>query len=141
VEIGAAKYDKLRSYAMNAYINWVTPDINNNDPNYYFFTKISDFAPVNPTKMFTFADTAPGFVCHAGFVVVMGLGNYYHYPAAHHDDGGTLSFADGHAEYKRWVEPGTIKEAQTVQWISSHLFFRSSNRDLYWLREHASVRK
>lgn len=143
VEIAGQQYDKLRSYAMNSYISWgypTGPGKNNNDSNYISFYKMSDFAPANPTLIFTIADTAPGFVCHSGFVVVVESSYYYHMPAAHHDEGGTLSFADGHAEYHKWREPQTIKEAKTIQWINSHFFFRANNRDLKWIQAHASVR-
>ncbi len=140
VEIAGQEFDKVRSYALNGYLNWEQPKVNNNHPEYRSFVKQSDLGPVNPSELFTFVDVAPGFVCHPAFVVVMDTHVYYHLPAAHHDRGGMLAFADGHVAYQRWTEPGTIEEAISTRWISHHLNFRPGNRDLAWLQQHATVR-
>ena len=103
--------------------------------------KLDDFGAANPSQLFTFVDVAPGFICHPAFVVVQETSVYYHMPAAHHDRGGVLAYADGHVAYQRWVEPETIQEANTLRWIDHHFFFRPNNRDLAWLQEHASLRK
>jgi len=141
VQIGEQEFDKIRSYALNGFVNWVTPSPNNNHPEYRTFVKIDDFGSANPSQLFTFVDVAPGFVCHPAFVVVQETSVYYHMPAAHHDRGGVLAYADGHVAYQRWVEPETIQEANTLRWIDHHFFFRRNNRDLAWLQEHASLRK
>jgi prepilin-type N-terminal cleavage/methylation domain-containing protein len=141
VEIGEQQFDKIRSYALNGFVNWVTPFPNNNHPDYRTFVKLDDFGLANPSQLFTFVDVAPGFICHPAFVVVQETSVYYHMPAAHHDRGGVLAYADGHVAYQRWVEPETIQEANTLRWINHHFFFRPNNRDLAWLQEHASLRK
>jgi prepilin-type N-terminal cleavage/methylation domain-containing protein len=141
VAIGEQEFDKIRSYALNGFVNWVAPLVNNNHPDYQTFVKADDFGLVSPSATFTFVDVAPGFVCHPAFVVVEETSVYYHMPAAHHDRGGVLAYADGHVAYQRWVEPETIQEANTIRWINHHFYFRPNNRDLAWLQEHASVRK
>jgi prepilin-type N-terminal cleavage/methylation domain-containing protein len=141
VEIGGQEFDKIRSYALNGYVNWERPEVNNNRPEYQSFVKQADFSLMDPSALFTFLDVAPGFVCHPAFVVVIGTSVYYHMPAAHHDRGGVLAYADGHVGYQRWVEPETIQEANTIRWINHHLFFRPNNKDMLWLQEHATVRK
>lgn len=45
-------------------------------------------------------------------------------PAKYHNNGGRLSFADGHAQAHRWASGGTKEERM--------------RRDLLWLKEHAS---
>jgi prepilin-type N-terminal cleavage/methylation domain-containing protein len=141
VEIGGQEFDKIRSYALNGYVNWEHPHPNNNRPDYQAFTKQADLALASPSMLFTFVDVAPGFVCHPAFVVVEDTVVYYHMPAAHHDRGGVIAFADGHVAYQRWTEPETIHEANTIRWITHHFYFRPNNRDLAWLQERASFRK
>jgi len=144
VEIAGVRHDKTRSYALNLYINWVAPvgpGANNVNSNYLRFYKQSDFAVANPTRIMTFVDTAPAFLCHPGFVVVQDFANYYHLPAAHHDRGGTISFADGHVEYKKWENAGTVHEAQDTESFPGHINIRPSNSDLHWLQQHASIRR
>jgi prepilin-type processing-associated H-X9-DG protein len=140
VDIDGQKIPKVRSYALNCYINWEWPPASNNSTNFQTFRKQSDFALASPAKTFTFADVAPGYVCHPAFVVVEGSGFYYHLPSAQHDRGSTVAFADGHADYQKWRDPKSVKDALTVQWIENHLYFTSrDNPDLKWLQERASV--
>jgi len=141
VMLGDTPYPKVRSYALNCYIDWETPQANNNNPNYVAFTKASDFGSVPPSQILGYLDVAPGFICHSGFVVVEDTSLYYHMPSAQHERGGDINYADGHVEYHRWLEPQTIQEALTTQWINNHFFFRANNRDLKWLQDHASVPK
>jgi len=139
VELGGVKFPKVRSYALNSYVNWEWPLLNNNNPDYQTFIKQSDISL--PSQIFTFLDVAPGFICHAGFVVAEESSLYYHMPSAQHANAGVVTFADGHVEGHRWVETETIREAKTIEWLSNHFFFRPGNRDLKWLQEHATVRK
>jgi prepilin-type processing-associated H-X9-DG protein len=125
VQLGDTLIPKVRSYALNSYLNWETPALNNNNPNYWMFVKQTDLAVSPPSQIFTFLDVAPGFVCHAGFVVAIDTILYYHLPSAQHDQGGVVTFADGHVEGHRWVD----------------FNFQPGNRDLKWLADHASVRK
>jgi len=115
--------------------------LNNNNPDYQTFIRQSDISTASPSQIFTFLDVAPGFICHAGFVVAEESSLYYHMPSAQHQNGGVVTFADGHVESHRWVETETILEARTIEWLSNHFFFRPRNRDLKWLQEHATVRK
>ena len=141
VLLGGVKYSKVRSYALNSYMDWEAPALNNNNTDYWAFTKQSDISTASPSQIFTFLDVAPGFICHSGFVVAEESSLYYHMPSAQHNNGGVVTFADGHLENHRWVEPETVKEARTLEWLSNHLFFFPGNRDLKWLQDHASVRK
>lgn len=142
VKIGDASYPKVRSYGLNSYINWEIPaGDNNNHPDYQVFTKSAHLSLRKPSDLLTFVEVAPGFVCHPAFVVVQEMGLYYHMPSAQHDNGGSVTFADGHVEYRKWTDPVTVRESQEIQWINHHFYFRSNNRDLKWLQEHASFRK
>jgi prepilin-type N-terminal cleavage/methylation domain-containing protein/prepilin-type processing-associated H-X9-DG protein len=141
VVLEGVKFPKVRSYALNSYIDWEWPLVNNNNPDYQAFIKQSDISVASPAHIFTFLDVAPGFICHSGFVVAEEISLYYHMPSAQHQNGGVVTFADGHVEGHRWVETETIQEAKTIEWLSNHFFFRPGNRDLKWLQDHATVRK
>ena len=117
------------------------PPMNNNNPEYWMFVKQTDIAVAPPSQILTFLDVAPGYICHAGFVIAEESILYYHFPSAQHDRSGVVSFADGHSEGHRWVETKTVQKARTVEWISDHFNFEPGNRDLKWLQDHGSVRK
>ena len=55
-------------------------------------------------------------------------------PRSSHHGAGTLSFADGHAELKKWLDPITRLP------VRQQTFFRP-NPDITWLREHTTGRK
>jgi prepilin-type N-terminal cleavage/methylation domain-containing protein/prepilin-type processing-associated H-X9-DG protein len=139
VRIGGEDHPKVRSYALNSYVAWEWPPVNNNRPDYVAFRKDSDFALASPSEIFTFLDVAPGYLCHSGFVVVINTIVFYHLPSAQHAGGGVLTFADGHVESRRWVDERTVRDARTTEWISTHFNFQSGNADLRWLHTHASV--
>jgi prepilin-type N-terminal cleavage/methylation domain-containing protein/prepilin-type processing-associated H-X9-DG protein len=141
VMLGDTPFPKVRSYALNCYVDWETPQLNNNNPDYVAFIKTSDFASAPPSQILGYLDVAPGFICHSGFVVVEDSSLYYHMPSAQHERGGDVSYVDGHVEYHRWTEPQTIQDALRIQWIENHFFFRANNRDLKWLQDRASVLK
>lgn len=51
----------------------------------------------------------------------------------YHDNGCILSFADGHVEYRKWLEAGSLV------WGPRHT--SSKDRDLAWLQEHTAEKK
>jgi prepilin-type processing-associated H-X9-DG protein len=105
------------------------------------FLKQNDYSLANPAKVLNFLDVAPGFVCYPAFEIVLEANLFYHMPSAAHDEGSPMTFADGHAEYRRLVEPVTIKDATQTKWVDNHLqYWRSNNRDLKWIQERASVK-
>ena len=55
-------------------------------------------------------------------------------PRSSHHGAGTLSFADGHAELKKWRDPITLLP------VRQQIFFRP-NSDITWLRERTTGRK
>lgn len=61
-------------------------------------------------------------------------------PASYHNRAGGLSFADGHAEIKRWLDPRTT---QPLKALGSYKVFETSspnNRDIVWLQQRATRR-
>ena len=52
-------------------------------------------------------------------------------PSARHGDGTTFSFADGHAEYHKWLEPSTLQCAKDIT-TASCAVPTTQMRDLKW---------
>ena len=60
-------------------------------------------------------------------------------PASYHHRAGGLSFADGHSEIRRWVDPRTMPPIRKGQsWTNPNLMRSPNNRDVLWLQEHAT---
>lgn len=133
-------YPKLRSYALNCFFNWQTPENGFFSSARVTFRKQADLARYDASKYFTFIDGAPLNICQPSF----GLYNstwFNHRPSAEHNNSGTLAFADGHVEAKRWRDAETIKLAKSGGTAGDGGHFDSvsaSNPDFVWLKEHAS---
>ena len=141
VELGGRLFPHVRSYGLNSYLNWTYPEGGYNSGSYVNFRKTSDLALASSSGTLAFVDVAPGHVCMPAFVIGLGWLKdcFFHLPSAQHDDRGVVSFADGHVESHRWIEPETTALART-NWLPNHLtIWMYGNRDLAWIRERASV--
>jgi len=136
---GAKDTPRVRSYAMNAFLGW-TGDPGELDAGYRFFVKSSDLGAVSPAELFVFQDVHPDSLCMPAFVVYMpgnSVDGFYHYPSSLHRGSGVLTFADGHAEAHRWLDPRTVKPVTGN--ILAHWDKSPANRDLDWLRQRTTV--
>jgi prepilin-type N-terminal cleavage/methylation domain-containing protein len=61
-------------------------------------------------------------------------------PAFYHNRAGGLSFVDGHAEMKRWLDSRTMPPLVRDGLIAD-IFPSPGNKDVYWLQERATRRK
>jgi len=141
IELGGVKYPKTRSYALNACMNSVVPDLRFHFGNRRSFSKSGDVSSAGPSDLLTFIDVAPGNVCHSAFVIHMGFfeGLFYHLPSVGHGKRGVTAFADGHVDTPQWTDPRTREEA-SAEWVPDHwTLYHPGSRDLQWLKDHASV--
>lgn len=141
VELEGRLYPHVRSYALNAYLGWLSGLGTFNSGTHVTFTRSGDLALASPAQLLTFVDTAPGHVCMPAYLVGLGWldGCFMHLPAASHHGQGNVAFADGHGESRRWVESETVALART-NWLPNHLtLWLYPNRDRRWIGERASV--
>jgi prepilin-type N-terminal cleavage/methylation domain-containing protein/prepilin-type processing-associated H-X9-DG protein len=145
ISSGGQLVPRIRTYALNATMNWESPTASNpNSQLYLSFKKTADVAVAGSSQIYTFIDAAPVNVCYSAFVVYQGsTGFFFHRPSVEHEKSGTVAFADGHVETHRWREADTIKYARDGgNGDGAHFtFVSSSNQDLKWLQEHATAPK
>lgn len=55
---------------------------------------------------------------------------WWEFPATRHNNGGMVSFADGHAEAWRWLEANTLRIARLNTWILGQPAVSNTDRDL-----------
>jgi prepilin-type processing-associated H-X9-DG protein len=71
--------------------------------------RTTDITRPGPSRAMVFVHEHPNTI-EDGYFAVKGFQNIWqNLPASTHGNGGTLSFADGHAEFWKWVEPETAK--------------------------------
>jgi prepilin-type N-terminal cleavage/methylation domain-containing protein/prepilin-type processing-associated H-X9-DG protein len=104
---GTKRVMRVRSFSMNGNMSsdqdWVQQS------KVKAFRKLSEIRAPGPAGALVFIDENP-YTIDDGYFAVRCFDNYWqNAPAARHNNGGVLSFADGHAELWRWVEANTAK--------------------------------
>jgi len=95
---------------------------------------------LNPSSMFVFIDEHPDSLDFVTFWVEdrkNGAGlisSFGSCPSSLHNDAATISFADGHVELHKWLDPRT-KPPVTYSRRLSFQFSGSDNPDVRWLQE------
>lgn len=130
---------RVRSYALNTYLGQM-PDYWDDrlDVNYAVFRKYSGVTTKLPAGMFSFIDVNPDSVCWPYFGVYMTRDAFFNFPNSSHNRGGVVSFADGHADYRRWVDQRTITAYSPN--YHNHNDASPNNQDIAWLRARTTVR-
>jgi prepilin-type processing-associated H-X9-DG protein len=128
------------SQAMNSRNDWLS--FLTQRP-YRVFRKSSDIGPMGHSKAFVFIDEHPDGINYGDFAVAMNDGvapariHIIDYPASTHNGAGGLSFADGHAEVHKWLDPRT---RQPVRMKLMNLVVPSpGNVDMVYLSERSSI--
>jgi prepilin-type N-terminal cleavage/methylation domain-containing protein/prepilin-type processing-associated H-X9-DG protein len=109
------------------------------------YIKMGDMNNPGPSKTFVLLDEREDSINDAFFCVEMtgypdkpASFTIPDIPAAYHNGAGGFSFADGHSETKKWLDPRTmpaIKKGTKISIGSS-----PNNKDIYWLQDHATRR-
>ncbi|MDB6121175.1 MAG: hypothetical protein JWQ71_168 [Pedosphaera sp.] len=115
--------------------------------NYEIFTRNQQI--LVPTKIYVTLDERSDTINDNSFCVDMsntgnadgtGANNPYwliDYPASYHNASGRFSFADGHVEAHRWLEPTTLVRLGEAEAAHTSL----TDRDAKWLQEHCTYLK
>jgi prepilin-type processing-associated H-X9-DG protein len=108
---------RFRSVAISTGMNW--RDSGRENPTNGSFVKLTDIIQPRPRFASVFLDEAANSIDNNAIGIYGGAsaklsgiidpsqGNYSYWnvPASRHNSGGVLSFADGHAEWWRWIDP------------------------------------
>jgi prepilin-type N-terminal cleavage/methylation domain-containing protein/prepilin-type processing-associated H-X9-DG protein len=137
VSIGGRLHQRVRSVAMNTYVGdnrgtW-------NSKNYQEYMKQSEIT--DPVGIFVILDEREDSIDDAYFAVNMvatgASARFQNLPAHYHNGACGFSFADGHAEIRRWLDPRTktpIKPGQSIGYnIAS-----PNNPDIAWMQERTT---
>lgn len=136
VRLGGADHPRVRTFSMNAYMNgrgvW-------QDTNFLTYQHLEEIR--QPTDSWVFMEEREDSINDGYFAVLMGT-QYalLDTPANYHDHAAVLSFADGHVESHRWLEPTTTPPLRQGVHLSGVPVYTSAvDRDLKWLTERTTV--
>jgi len=144
VTISGARHSRVRSLslsqAMNSRDDWMSYLTKKK---YRVFRKLSDIQPLGHSRAYVFIDEHPDSLNFGDLAVTMNDDlppqriHIIDYPASTHNGAGGLSFADGHAEIHKWVDPRTKPPWQNK--LLQLVVASPNNRDMVWLSERTSI--
>jgi prepilin-type N-terminal cleavage/methylation domain-containing protein/prepilin-type processing-associated H-X9-DG protein len=131
----------VRSISMNCWLNSdITPDEASGLPSLYkVVRRSSDIISPAPNQTYVFLEERADSINDGYFVVVMGFRGQdavlVNYPASYHNGAGNLSFADGHSEMHRWLDPRTNPPLLHKPLLPSP---SPNNPDVAWLQDRTT---
>jgi prepilin-type N-terminal cleavage/methylation domain-containing protein/prepilin-type processing-associated H-X9-DG protein len=128
------KIPRNRSISMSLYMNYII------DPNFEgCWHKVSEIKEPAPTRAFVFIDEHQNSIENSRFYVYQPNNwTWLDFPATRHNNGGVLSFADGHVEHWKWREPNTLAISKKPPWIQAE-GTRLGDRDLMRVQQSIPV--
>lgn len=146
VTVGGTRVFRIRSMSMSQAFggpgDWLDPAgfmANVTSRKYRVFYKTSDL--LNPSMTWVLLDEHPDSMNAGGFgnsmVEVPSAARIVDFPASFHNGAGGISFADGHSEIRKWLDPRTRPKPR----YNSNLQLNvgsPDNQDMIWLAERTS---
>ena len=146
-KFGNRVYPRVRSISLSQAMNSQDDWLNHlTRKKYVVFRKLSDINPMGPTKAYVLIDEHPDSINYGDFAVAMNDGlapaaiMIIDVPASYHNGAGGISFADGHAEVHKWLDPRT-RQPITGNYMVSSVKASPGNRDMMYMSDHASIRQ
>jgi len=136
-------YVRVRSIAMNGWVGFDTRDWGEPaDPPYYRLnTKMNNLQNPGPSDTWVFIDEREDSINDGWFAVDMinqgPQARWVDIPAAYHNNAANLSFADGHAETRKWIDPRTMPPMGSGVPVVKPQFC-PNNPDVGWLQSHTT---
>jgi prepilin-type N-terminal cleavage/methylation domain-containing protein/prepilin-type processing-associated H-X9-DG protein len=146
VTVRGQRVPRVRTMSM---LNWVGGRGENlpmgwSSPNWRIYRKMSDLTDPGPSSTFVFLDEREDSINDGMFVVDMtgfpgnpNAAQIVDLPASYHNGAGSLSFADGHSEIKKWMHKDTrppLKPGVIIPYGRPS----PNNPDIYWMQERAT---
>jgi prepilin-type N-terminal cleavage/methylation domain-containing protein/prepilin-type processing-associated H-X9-DG protein len=143
---------RVRSMAMSIWVGgWEGTDAGCSGPLWRVYLKFGDLRDPGPTRTWVLLDEREDrinygncFTDMSGYPDLPGTWRFhYDFPASYHNRAGGFSFADGHAEIKRWVDGRTTPPVTP----GANLFYTEEfipspdNKDIFWMQERSTRRK
>jgi len=141
-----ARGPRVRSYSMNGFVGDVhgimsSPSYGQNQ-GYQTFLKTGDVAKLGAANLWVLLDECPDSINDGFFATIMAGGSsqvWHDVPASTHNGAGGFSFADGHAEIKKWLDGNTQAPVRHMVGMGCPDNNENSPDDVVWIQQRSSV--
>ena len=124
--------------------DWLDPagvTVNATSKKYRIYYKTSDIIDPAPSLCFVLLDEHPDSINAGGFANMMvespDAARIVDFPASYHNGAAGISFADGHAEIRKWTDPRTQPPPKYNNTLQLNVA-SPNNGDMIWLAERTS---
>ena len=147
VTIRGTRHPRVRSMGMSQAIGgpgpWLQPGgMNDNQRKYKVFLKESDLNTPGPANVYVLLDEHPDSINAGGFANTMvekpASATIVDFPSSYHNGAAGISFADGHAEIRKWVDARTKPPAKYNNSLQLNVP-SPNNLDMVWLSERTTI--
>lgn len=149
VVIKGQRYPRTRSMSMSQAFgpgDWLDPagfQANVTSKKYRVYYKTSQIINPTPAQCFVLLDEHPDGINAGGFANMMvesaATARIIDFPASYHNGAAGISFADGHAEIRMWLDPRTKPPARYNNTLQLNVA-SPNNPDMIWLAARTSSR-
>jgi prepilin-type N-terminal cleavage/methylation domain-containing protein/prepilin-type processing-associated H-X9-DG protein len=151
VQAGGVSKPRVRSMGMSqAWAgpgDWLDPagfGVNGTSKKYRTYFKTADVIDPGPSQCYVLLDEHPDSINAGGFANMMvesaGTARIVDFPASYHNGAAGISFADGHAEIRKWVDSRTMPPPKYNNQLQLNVP-SPNNIDMIWLSERTSSRR
>lgn len=135
VRNGGVSRPRVRSISMNG---WMGPNAPAWNSGYTTFAKTVQIVTPSPSEALVFLDEREDSIDDSYYAINMDQSAWelVNFPGSFHNGAGGLTFADGHAEIHKWVDPRTVPPFQKGK--KREFTSMKDNRDLVWLWAHGT---
>ncbi len=149
VNVKGQMLPRVRSMSMSQAFgpgDWLDPagfQANVTSKKYKVYYKSTQIVNPGPSMVYVLLDEHPDGINAGGFANMMvespQNARIIDFPASYHNGAAGLSFADGHAEIKKWVDPRTKPPVRYNNQLQLNVS-SPNNRDVIWLADRTSSR-
>lgn len=149
VTIGGVRHARVRSMGMNQALGgpggWLAPpSYNEAQTRYRTYFRTSHITDPSPANLYVLLDEHPDGINAGGFANMMvenpAQARIIDFPASYHNGAAGLSFSDGHAEIRKWVDPRTKPPVKYNNSLGLNVS-SPNNKDMIWLADRTSSRR
>ena len=142
---------RVRTMAMSIWVGgWEGQDAGCSGPAWRVFSKLTDMANPGPARTWVLLDEREDRINYGNaFTDMTGYPDspnnwrfHYDFPGSYHNRAGGFSFADGHAEIKKWHDDRTVPPINVAAaWNSTEYVPSPRNQDINWMQERSTRKK
>jgi prepilin-type processing-associated H-X9-DG protein len=132
--------NRVRSVSMNSWMGGYSYCAGNGGDQHVNYRSVAEIS--QPARRWVITEELSAGINDSWFAIRLGdmVGGKWlvDYPGSFHSGGAWLNFADGHVEFRRWVDPRTMPSIRAGELLPLQAAMNPPNPDIAWLQERTS---